>query len=275
LAADAEANRAQRRFLGLTAAQITIALLSGVAGVVALARPSLKWLGIATASAFPVITLLRLVQRRGAADARWYMCRGAAEAVKSIAWRYAVAADQFALHDPGVDARFDEQLRAVIVVAGRRSPVALTEAEITPEMRALRQSPRPVRTAAYQDHRLLDQLDWYRDRARRFDLIASRADRSFFLLSAVAIGAGVAGLWSKAARGVVAVAAAIIGVILGWVGTRGYGGLARAYAATATELDAVRVRLDDASTDADFSRLVDDAEQIIGRERSQWRAART
>src|SRR5436189_255042 len=65
-------------------------------------------------------------------------------------------------------------------------------AEITPAMRALRNTERPsARRDAYLNGRVDDQRAWYAHRARHDAAVADRWDVGFFLLTGLAVVAGV------------------------------------------------------------------------------------
>ncbi len=90
--ADAEATRAEGRFLGIVRGEVALPLVGVAAGVTAIWVPSV---GVVTVIAVAFVVLLRLLHRNTHSDATWYELRASAEAIKSVAWCYSVRAAPF------------------------------------------------------------------------------------------------------------------------------------------------------------------------------------
>ena len=191
--ADAEATRAEGRFLGLVRGEIALPLVGVAAGVTAIWVPAV---GVVTVIAVAFIVLLRLLHRNTHSDATWYELRATAETIKSVAWCYAVRAAPFDPPDQSEEAAerlFLERLDAATVraVASRR-PVEAGD-EVTPAMRHLHDAPAAEQRAVYLEGRLQDQLAWYSRAARRNATYATRFEVLHLVLSGLVVVAGASG----------------------------------------------------------------------------------
>jgi conflict system pore-forming effector with SLATT domain len=206
----------------------------------------------------------------------WYAGRALAESAKTLAWRYAVAADPFPADQPTKEARRVLRERLVGIAEKGKDRVTLSsdEADVTPRMAELRELPFAERKAAYLKGRVQDQKDWY---ARNAEKNKRRALFWRVLLIvgevlAVALASGRAfGVWDLDVSGVLA--AAVAGSAA-WFGIKQYSALASAYSVTASELSLTRGRILD-TDEPEWAAAVADAEGAISREHTLWLASRS
>lgn len=209
------------------------------------------------------------------AASRWVRARAVAQAVQSLAWRYAMGLR-------GLDAaELVVRVRRLLDDVGGRWPVVTEENLITPRMRALRATSPPARAAAYEQARRSDQEGWYR---RKVDRILG-VDQALFLVVTVAqwVGLGFAiaqvvhpGL---ARGGVLVIAASVAGGVYAIRGVRRDTELQAAYAATAVALKEVGEQHEErvngrTATEDDVQTLVNVAEAVMGQEVNVWLSSR-
>jgi hypothetical protein len=250
--------------------------LAGVAtGVIAAGNDAWSWLGYVGTVVAVLLGISRLAMRASEYDTSWYQARSTAEEIKSLAWRYAIAAAPFerGLDDRDADAVFITRLREITRdFSDLEAPS--DRGEITPAMRALRAASTDDRVEAFLEHRVREQQRWYGARSRRAARAADRWDIAFYVLVAAAVVAGVLLAADDAAAVAVSVSAGAMGAVLAWVGVNRFAGLATAYARVATELSLLASVAPPGATE-DWSRFVDGVEQAIAREHVEWRAARS
>jgi SMODS and SLOG-associating 2TM effector domain 3/SMODS and SLOG-associating 2TM effector domain 1 len=277
-AADSVAILAERNHLRVVRAQIGCALVAVVAGVIAGVESGLRWVGLVGTAALVVLVVLHLLQRTGNLQRAWLEARAAAEAAKSLAWRYSVAGPPFDRTDAiadEVDREFLGLLREMTLERALSMAGPPAEGvEISNAMRRLRNSPLEVRKRAYEEGRIADQQAWCALRARRNARAATRADALFFGVSAVAITGGVWSATSSVAAGILALAGAGAAATLEWIGLRRYRTLSGSYTALALQLGGLRSVLAATSTPPQWAALVDAVEQALRREQEAWRATR-
>lgn len=213
-----------------------------------------------------------LALHRRAPQEQWYQGRSAAEAMKTLTWKYMVRAAPFAGADDPADKRFLDELADVPQLAAEPAGPL-----ITPGMRIERARPLHLRRRLYLAERVREQRTWYLDRAAACDqksqvwmlwtaLMLLTGIVVAVLETAVYPGLHALGLFSAGAAAVTA-----------WTQLKQYRPLGSAYRLAASELDRVAVqltRLDLTAPDAEYtwSLLAAQAEDAISREHIIWRA---
>jgi hypothetical protein len=275
--ADATAIAAQRQYLLAIRVRLYLLVLAAAAGAVSVAADGVDWSSLAGAVALVAAALTELYLVRDRPEQRWYEGRAAAESAKTLGWRYAVGAEPFgveALSGPDADRllvrRLDELLTDLDLAP---EPVQGGTEQITPEMRAVRAAPLPVRRAVYERCRIVEELSWYRTKSAWNQ---RRANRLTLAVLAFEVTGAVGGLLKVAGirvnlLGVAAAGAAALGL---WLQVRQHQVLAHAYAVTAQELSSIRSLIQWQDTEPEWTGFVDDAEAAISREHTLWRAKR-
>jgi hypothetical protein len=268
--ADESSTRAQRRFLVLTAT--SLGLVATAAGMGAVDGSWAGWVGAGAFLGALVLGSLAVTQNL---ERTWYDGRAVAESAKSLAWLYAVRGGPFGDSGPEPDESYKRRLRSLHGELRALDFVLPNEGvEITPSMRALRDAPLAVRRERYEQHRILDQIAYYRERssdharqARRFR-IATAAAQALGLTGAILKGLALSSV------DLLGVGAACAAALTAWLQTRDHVTLARAYELTAQDLD--RVMRDGPPRDKEdaWREYVADAESAMSREHVMWIARR-
>ena len=209
-------------------------------------------------------------------DKKWYSGRAFAESTKTLAWRYAVAAEPFPKTMGDSEARALLRQRFDEVSAEAREGIVLHSENpvVTPAMTELRSAPFEDRRAAYLEGRTEEQQKWYAGKAKskakavtawRVTLVVS--ETVALLLAALRITGG----WSIDFAGIFG---ALVAAGAAWTAMRQHAPLASAYSIAASELalQADRIR---ELTEKDWATAVADAEEAISREHTLWLASRT
>lgn len=209
----------------------------------------------------------------------WYKSRALAESIKTLTWRYAMRSEPFD-DTRQADAKKDfRDTLAALLRSNRHIGELLagleTGSQITDRMSAMRGSALRDRKAHYLNNRVSDQQAWYTKKAKYNKDAATRWQW---------IGAGsyVAAIMMVLAHvrfvdvtfpvePVIVVASAI----LGWMQIKKFNELASAYALTAHEISLAKTLIDDAKTEQDFSKAVNEVELVFSREHTQWIARQT
>ena len=266
--------RSQRLFYRLRGTSALLLLLGAFASLL-----DTPWNGWVAIVAFTLALYVEIASLQIQPEQRWHTARSAAEAVKTLAWRYGVGGAPFGLSsDPSkVDGLFLERLHESIQDLSDLSLAVAhgTGMQITDSMRSLRSASLTDRQRAYEVNRIETQLAWYAGRATssstfhdRLSLV-SIALAAFGLLLGILQTAGIleVHLWSIVATGGA--------VTAGWSQTKQHGRNAAAYARAAHELASIRAKLRHVATEHRWARFVEDAESAISREHSVWQASRS
>jgi hypothetical protein len=265
----------QRSFIQSTRVQLILLVIASAAGSLSWTING-DWDGTALLAgvAFSVAAILRLIILRTRPHRAWYDGRAAAESIKTLAWKHAVAGDPFVKGDADADERFAALVAEVVSSFDTLGPDAsAASAAPTPSMKTLRSASLEERRRAYSSGRIADQQGWYtrkaawnKQRARLWGVIA-------FVLQVIgAVGAFLKGF------GVIDIdlfglAGAAVGSAVAWLETKQHHSIARAYKVAAEELADIQRLIDRKQTDQDWSAFVAEAEEAISREHTMWRAS--
>ena len=206
----------------------------------------------------------------------WYSGRALAESAKTLAWRYAVAANPF---PPGMSTKDAQSLlrqRLEQAIRATSSDITITSVGValTEGMNDLRRAPFADRRTAYIADRTLKQYEWYVDQAKRNNRCALVWHSALVVAEIVALTLAllrVFGPWDINLAGVLAT---VIGAGAAWVAIKQYSRLASMYSMAAGEL-ALQVEGLHCIDLSAWPSAVADAEDAISREHTIWLAART
>jgi hypothetical protein len=209
-------------------------------------------------------------------ERNWYSGRALAESAKSLAWRYAVAADPFPSDMAEREARriLRTRLDEVSTEARDRVTIALAGPIVTSGMADLRESSFEVRKDAYISGRTTQQQLWYASKAdanRRattvWRLVLIMSEVVALVLAVLRVFGG----WNVDFAGLLG---ALIAAGAAWTALKQHSPLASAYSTAATELAIQADRLRDLN-EIEWATAVADAEEAISREHTLWLASRT
>ncbi|MFJ3138994.1 DUF4231 domain-containing protein [Streptomyces sp. NPDC086843] len=275
--ADATSLNGQKMYLRGTKLRLSFAVLAAVLAVFSL-KAGDRWdaAALGVALAFLVTLLVEVWLLLSKPERDWYDGRAFAESIKTLAWRYSVAAAPFPIHESSVDAdqHFATEIGKLIVEAPSDSIVVSSPAHITDKMTELRQASLEIRREAYLKGRIEDQLKWYSGKSR-FNVRVARRWR----IALIAIeGSGIVLAVLKAGQTISldfpGIAAAVLGAGSAWFAVRQYESLGRAYAFAANDLSTVYARLQHITEERLWAQEAADAEEAISREHTMWRASR-
>jgi hypothetical protein len=278
-AADAAALAGERWYARLVEIDLVLVALGALVAGVSSALPT-SWRQVVAAIAVIVLAaavVLRWVNRATRRDKVWFDGRSVAESVKTASWRYVMRLPPFSgaaeLAEKHLVGELEEILRARKDLS--LDPAKSSGAQITSAMREVRGLAFEARKAFYLEHRLLDQVNWYTDRA---SLHRFRANLWF----AVGLGAEVIALAWAIVRVIWTDAVNLVGFFTSAAAAATAFGqlqrndeLARSYALAAQELQLIRSLIDNANVEARFLELVENSEGAISREHTMWMAKRT
>ena len=271
---DAEAGRAESRFITIVRGEIVLPLVGVAAGV---ASAWVSPVGVVSAVAVAFVAILRVLHRSSHSDSRWYELRAAAESVKSTAWRYSVRAAPFdapSQTDEDAERLFLQELDEATAELSFPPPIEGGD-EITDAMRALRAAPIDEQRDAYLEGRLQDQLAWYSAAARRNEAYGLRFEVLHLVIVGVVVVAGALVVAGADIAPLLTIGAGTAGAAVAWSDVRRYRALSRAYAHTAHRLTLLRSRARVEDTPSEWITFVSDVERTIDAEHAQWRAARS
>jgi SMODS and SLOG-associating 2TM effector domain 1/SMODS and SLOG-associating 2TM effector domain 3 len=274
-AADSASRSAQRQFYLALACNLGALVLSSAFSVVNLASP---WFQFANALvllgslAFTIFLAWTKPQRD------WYKARALAESVKTISWRYCMRAEPFNLSMNEAQATFVHSIRGILrsneglpVHFGTSASAKL----LTPELLRIRQLSLAERKKYYSEHRISDQLDWYRQRAIRNKKTGRIWLGLLIFVNVIAVVCAFSRVLLPAIEhyptDVLTAAAA---AVLAWIQSKKFEELSTSYALTAHEISLLDASMPTDEDETRFSLYVSDAEGAFSREHTQWQARR-
>ena len=280
-AADTASTRAQKLYLKLVAADLSVMLVGATLGALSVDGSSrAQGMALASAIAVAIGLILTLTLQAQRLSATWYDGRAVAEATKTSAWRYMMRAYPYGnLAEPYADkaliSAFDSFLRDRKGLAGSLPSGLAQLPQITAVMRDTRGLAVEARKSVYVDSRLADQRMWY---AARAEHNSKRARHLFTLVigcHALALVAAIANVrWPETQINLTGVFAALAAALIAWTQLKKYEEQANVYGLTAQELKSIEEQGRHANAEEAFARFVEEAESAITRENALWLARR-
>ncbi|MGX7829033.1 DUF4231 domain-containing protein [Actinokineospora sp. 24-640] len=273
--ADRASLRGQRRMLRWSRARLLGAVGASVGGALSLKVDNFDLWAILALLSFGVALVAEIALMTTQPERDWYAGRALAESAKTLAWRYAVAANPFPPSMGAAEARqlMHERLAEVAEKGKDRLVLGVEAPGITSGMTRVRETSFGERKRIYLEERVAEQRSWYAAKAAtnarnathwRVALIAAE-------VAAIVLAGGRAfGAWNLDVSGIIAAA---IAAGAAWLGLKQYSSLASAYSIAATELSLSGARLSDASEESWVDAMAD-AEEAISREHTMWIASR-
>lgn len=273
-AADDAANRYQTQYLWLIRGYLTLLVLGSIASAY-----SDYWQDLTTFAtvAFVIVLTLAIVLLVTSGPKKWYYARALAESIKTLAWKYMMAADPYR----GSDARdrFAADLHVLLrqdddighILSGH-PPHGDTITEI---MDRVRDKQLQDRLVFYLKHRIEDQLAWYRTRSKQNRKAATYWFLTMIGLLLVTLLRLILSTRIPALSFVsIEVLASTVTSILTWTQVRRFQELSAAYTLAAAEICIIKNLATDVDSEDTLSTFVSDAENAFSREHTQWQARR-
>lgn len=272
---DAEkvAERGQRQTLSLGRLRLLSAIIAALGGALSWKAGKIDLWAIVSMAGFlaALYAEVRLWNLKPEED--WKAGRAVAEAVKSLAWRFAVAGNPFPHEIEKARRELGAQTAEVVRKYGQTLALDSANPSATPALTELRDQPFEKRRRAYIEYRVREQKIWYAGRARRNKDRASQWRGVLIvgeLLAILLAGGRAVGFWDIDISGVMA--AAVAGGAA-WLGVKQHETLRLSYGAAATNLALLEETLAETSEE-EWAAAVADTEDAIGTEHSAWLASR-
>ncbi|MBK3629663.1 DUF4231 domain-containing protein [Streptomyces sp. MBT49] len=276
-AADTASLNGQSQYVRATKLRLSFAVLSAVLAALTF-RIGDTWdlAALCVALAFIATLLIEVWLLVVKPERAWYDGRAFAESIKTLSWRYAVAAKPFSSErpEPEIDQLFITEVGKVISEAPSDSINIATPVHITERMREIRRSPLSMRREVYLKWRIEDQLKWYAEKADFNSSLANRWRVVLIVIEGVGVMAAILKSGGAISFDLPGIAAAFLGAGSAWFAVRQYESLGRAYTFAANDLSIVHARLQSVESDDRWQREAADAEEAISREHTMWRASR-
>jgi hypothetical protein len=274
--ADAASLRGQTAYLHWTRTRLLGALLGAVGGISTWEEGRVNIWGLVALIGFVVALAAELVLLVNQPERDWYSGRAVAESVKTLAWRYAVAADPFPTDLDEQQARdlLRDRLHEVTIKGRDRIVLRHENPIFTPAMASLRSSTFSVRKDAYLKGRANSQQVWYSNKATFNKKRAEMWRSALVILEVVAIAVAAGRAFGEWEIDWASIFAAAIAAGAAWVGVKQHSTIASAYSIAAEELAMASDRVA-ATTETQWSGVVDDTEEAISREHTMWLASYT
>ncbi|SCG80301.1 Protein of unknown function [Micromonospora echinaurantiaca] len=277
-AVSVESRRGQHVFIRVVALRLLLLLLAAAMGAINWKLGGVALAAIFAACSFAAASVVEVFLLTHRPNQRWYAGRALSESIKSLSWRFAVAAEPFPRSRSELECAEDFAGRLLGLSSDMRSAglaaPAATGQQITERMRVLRSSPLQARRDAYLNGRLEKQRSWYADRSRWNRTQATRWSVVLLILEIAGVVFAVSRVAGLTSADLLGIAAAAIAAGAAWLQTRQHDGLATAYALASQELAAIASMVPQADSEPHISQFVDDAEAAISREHTMWRARR-
>lgn len=207
----------------------------------------------------------------------WYGARALAESVKTVTWRFIMRAEPYNKTREQSTSHFVENLEKILNDNTVLNKIIAfnTGDEITEKMNFIRSLPIAKRRQFYALHRVDNQLEWYRSKAKLNDAKSSNWYGSLFMIQALAIGFAITRiLYPTSEYWPTDIFVTASSCCLAWLQTKRFQELAASYSLTAHDISLLKEKLAAAKTELKFSAFVGDAENAFSREHTQWRARR-
>lgn len=268
--------RCQRTYL--LCVRLHLGLLAGTGAVAAwnpYSATADRGVAIAVGVMMLAAMLIGLGLRIGKPDDAWFRARAFAENAKGAAWRFMLKpkpSEQAA--DEAEEKAFLEELQQI---RGRFPQVERHLSkhdpggeELTAKMREVRAMPLDERLKFYRRHRLQDQIDWYRRKAK----INANAESRWFVIILVveglAIAAAVWRMLDSHDYNPTGAVAAITACLIAWVQTKRFSDLANTYGVACRDLNGLNTRAEHVHDEAQLQAFVDEVETAVSREHRLW-----
>lgn len=238
-------------------------------------------IALATISAIVIVSTLVLTGfiALGNRNRLWYLSRAVAESIKTISWRFMMRAEPYFACSSIDQARhqFVDDIKAILnanqTVSSKLGAHFDSHSAVSAKMAEIYSRTTDQRFAFYEKHRIENQLDWYKRKAR----IAGCKSKAWFSgmigLQVAAIALFV--IETSSARELQLPTGTLITLaagVLTWIQVKRFQELAAAYSLTAHEIILLRRNETEIQSDEDLSDFVKDAENAFSREHTQWAA---
>lgn len=268
--ADSAAKRTQGYFFLSTVVVSLASLAAGILSNFADEFTAAKFLSVffSISALMSAVVLMFLRPQRA-----WYASRALAESVKTVSWRYICRAEPYHGATTSADERLKKTIRS-LMEANSHAPLRYSSSHtdlVTNRMIEIRDLPLKDRIDIYIEHRIENQLTWYRNGAALNSKRSVAWHSALIISTLLALSISIAG-YDSSYFTYISWLYSIPLAILAWIQTKRYQELAESYALTAHEITAAKGNVRTISSESDFSGFVGDMENAFSREHTQWSA---
>ncbi len=275
ISADLKSSEAQKYYLRGIYSLLLLLVSSALASLFAGLNQGVAIVSLVMISLTPIISLFLAWKRY---DKLWYAGRSLAESIKTMSWRYMMRSQPYHDNNSG-RASFISDLRKIFAESKNfcqhLSETTASEEQIPGQMDNIRQLDFENRKQIYRENRIDEQRNWYAKKSAYNKRMSSRWFWAMLAFQILAISCAAIRIaqpsWVYLPTDVLAAAAA---AVIGWVQAKRFQELGTSYTLAALEIGMVRMALEDAKDEEQFSEFVGDAENAFSREHTQWLARR-
>lgn len=225
--------------------------------------------------------ILQLQATKKQFERKWFAFRAVAESIKSLAWQYAMVCGDFSERNHDANELLLQRIKCAkeafqINPDPKTIPIGVLN-EIKKSILEARKAGWQNKRNIYMKERLEDQITWYTNKAKINKQRSELYDRIVIVLQTVGIAISLVFLFIRPmvnGAPALALTVTLIASVIGWSRSKQHAELVEPYQNTARELNDIRQEIELADTEAEFRRLVDEAEHAISREHSMWLAKR-
>ncbi len=281
---DKEAAAAQITYLRLQKVYLLLLVFASITGSVSIIIGPSSHYSLSTVSTIVLAVgfVLLWIIRGQRYDKIWFDCRAIAESVKTSTWRYMMQTAPYCanVEDSLVDKRFLQKLEEIRKMrpgiehnlAGHSTPGI---SAISEYMRKVRSLPLDKRKDIYLRKRLIDQKQWYENKAGAHRSSASKWFWTIVVLQILALIMAIIQLTAKLHRvDLIPIVVTLVAVFVAWSQIRRHDELTQGYFLAAQELGSLESLAPHVQETEKLEEFVLQTENTISREHTMWCARR-
>jgi hypothetical protein len=214
-------------------------------------------------------------------DKIWFNSRAVAESVKKETWLFIMKSRPYDELITETEAenlflgRLEQIRQSQPVICSILTQYSEGKSQVTPHMKSIRKRNVADRLAYYLSDRVLDQRQWYTNKAKSNHTQETRWFISAWVLQLLAVVlAFVIIFFNGLVINPVGILTTAGAGVLSWVNARNYGELSLSYGLIAQRLSILQEQRKDAMTEENLATGVSDFEQAISTEHTIWLARR-
>lgn len=223
----------------------------------------------------------QLIATKEQFERKWFAFRAVAESIKSLAWQYAMACGDFSESSLDASKLFLQRIKRAKEIFRINPDPETISIESSNDLKQSLEEAREIgwqnKRKIYIKERLEDQIKWYRNKAQINKKRSNLYDSMVIILQIVGIVISLVFLYIRPminGAPVLSLTVTLIVAIIGWSRSKQHAELMEPYQNAERELNDIKQEIELAGTEADFRRLVEEAEQAISREHTIWLAKR-
>lgn len=214
-------------------------------------------------------------------DNIWYNGRAVAESIKTLTWRWVMKAEPYNLDRPEESSRkaFLNDLKTILdqnqSLSSHTSWTDNNGSVLSNAMSTIRQLSVTDRLDIYKEERVLNQANWYKNKAHYNQKQASLWFIVAAVLHLVAIALLMYRTHETTASLPIEIIAAAAGAILTWTQSKKHSELNSSYSLAAHEIFLLKEDADSVNSEDTLSTFVVNSEAAFSREHTQWYARKS